>query len=49
MMQTTLHAFGWGFQRLGFVLAVTLFAALLTIAIFVTVLVGIQAVAAFGQ
>jgi hypothetical protein len=49
MMQTTLHAFSWGLQRLGIVLAVTLFAALLTITIFVTVLVAIQAAAAFGQ
>jgi hypothetical protein len=49
MMQATLHAFGWGLQRLGFVLAVTVFAALLTITIFVTVLVAIQAAAAFGQ
>ena len=49
MMQATLHAFGWGLQRLGIVLAVTLFAALLTITIFVTVLVAIQAAAAFGQ
>jgi hypothetical protein len=48
-MQATLHAFGWALQRLGFVLAVTAFAALLTIAIFVTVLVAIQAAAAFGQ
>jgi hypothetical protein len=49
MIQATLHAFGWGLQRLGFVLAVTAFAALLTITVFVTVLVAIQAFAAFGQ
>jgi hypothetical protein len=49
MMQSTFHAFSSGLQRLGFVLAVTVFAALLTIAVFVTVLVAIQAVAAFGQ
>lgn len=49
MMQATLHAFGWGLQRLGFVLVVTVFAGLLTITIFVTVLVAIQAAAAFGQ
>jgi hypothetical protein len=49
MMQATLHAFGWGLQRLGLVLAVTLFAALLAITIFVTVLISIQALAAFGQ
>jgi hypothetical protein len=49
MMHTGLHALSWGLQRLGMVLAVTLFAALIAIAIFVTVLVGIQAAAAFGQ
>jgi hypothetical protein len=49
MMQATLHAFSWGLQRLGFVLAITVFAALLTITVFVTVLVAIEAVAAFGQ
>jgi hypothetical protein len=49
MMQATLRAFSWGLQRLGLVLAVTLFAALLTVTIFVTVLVAIQAAAAFGQ
>jgi hypothetical protein len=49
MMQATLHAFSWGLQRLGFVLAITVFAALLTVMIFVTVLVAIQAAAAFGQ
>jgi hypothetical protein len=49
MMQATLHAFGWGLQRLGIVLAVTLFAALLAITVFVTVLVSIEAIGAFGQ
>ena len=49
MMQATLHAFSWGLQRLGVVLAVAAFAALLTITVFVTVLVAIQAAAAFGQ
>jgi hypothetical protein len=49
MMQATLHAFSWGLQRLGLVLAITVFAALLTVTIFVTVLVAIQAAAAFGQ
>ena len=49
MMQATLHAFGWGLQRLGIVVAVTFFAALLAITIFVTVFVAIQAIAAFGQ
>ena len=49
MIQGTLHAFGWGLQRLGFVLAITVFAALITITVVVTVLVAIQAAAAFGQ
>ncbi len=49
MMQDTLHAVSWGLQRLGFVLAVTAFAAFLAAALFVTVLVAIQAAAAFGQ
>jgi hypothetical protein len=49
MMQATLHAFGWGLQRLGIVLAVTFFAALLAITVFVTVLVSINAIGAFGQ
>ena len=49
MIQATLHAFGWGLQRLGFVLAITVFAALITITVVVTVLVAIQAAAAFGQ
>ena len=49
MMQSGIHALGWGLQRLGLVVAVTLFAALLVIAIFVTVLVGLQAASTFGQ
>jgi hypothetical protein len=49
MMHTGLHALNWGLQRLGFALAVTLLAAVLAIAIFVTVLVGIQAATEFGQ
>jgi hypothetical protein len=49
MVLSGLHALGWGLQRLGFVLAVTFLAALLAIAIIVTVLVGIQAATEFGQ
>ena len=49
MMHTGLHALNWGLQRLGVVLAVTLLAAVLVIAVFVTVLVGIQAATEFGQ
>lgn len=49
MMQATLHAFNWGLQRLGVALLVMVFAALLTVTVFVTVLVAIQAAAAFGQ
>jgi hypothetical protein len=49
MMRTGLHALSWGLERLGIALAVTFFAALLAIAIFVTVIVAIQAATAFGQ
>jgi hypothetical protein len=49
MVLSGLHALGWGLQRLGFVLAVTFLAAILAIAIIVTVLVGIQAATEFGQ
>ena len=49
MMQTGLHALNWGLQRLGVALAVMLLAAVLVIAVFVTVLVGIQAATEFGQ
>jgi hypothetical protein len=49
MMQATLHALGWGATRLGVALALMVFAGLLTITIFVTVLVAIQAAAAFAQ
>jgi hypothetical protein len=48
-MHTGLHALNWGLQRLGFALGVMLLAAVLVIAVFVTVLVGIQAAAEFGQ
>jgi hypothetical protein len=49
MMQNGLHALNWGLQRLGLALAVVFLAAILAIAIFVTVLVGIQAATEFGQ
>jgi hypothetical protein len=49
MMHTGLHALNWGLQRLGVALAVMLLAAILVIALFVTVLVGIQAATEFGQ
>ena len=49
MMQATLHALGWGATRLGVAVALMVFAALLTLTIFVTVLVAIQAAAAFAQ
>jgi hypothetical protein len=48
MKHAGLHALNWGLQRLAIVLAVT-FVVLLAVAVFVTVLVAIQAVAAFGQ
>jgi len=49
MMHSGLHALSWGLQRLGFALAVMLLAAVLVIAVVVTVLVGIQAATEFGQ
>jgi hypothetical protein len=48
-MHTGLHALNWRLQRLGFALGVMLLAAVLVIAVFVTVLVGIQAATEFGQ
>jgi hypothetical protein len=48
MKNAGLHALNWGLQGLGIVLAV-FFVALLAVAVFVTVLVAIQAAAAFGQ
>jgi hypothetical protein len=48
-MMKGLHALGWGLQRLGIVLGMTVFAALLTFATFVAVLIVIQAAASFGQ
>jgi hypothetical protein len=48
MKHAGLHALNWGLQKLAIVLAVT-FVALLAVAVFVTVLVAIQAVATFGQ
>jgi hypothetical protein len=49
MMHTGLHALSWGLQRVGIVLAVTVLAALVAFALFVTALVAIEAAAAFGQ
>jgi hypothetical protein len=49
MVQSGLHALSWGLPRLGVVLAMTLGAALLIIAIFVVVLVGIDAAGSIGQ
>jgi hypothetical protein len=49
MVQSRLHAVSWGLQRLGIVLTMTLGAALLIIAIFVVVLVGIDAAGSIGQ
>jgi hypothetical protein len=49
MMHSGLHALNWGLTRLGFALAVMLLASVLVIAVFVTVLVGIQAATEFGQ
>jgi hypothetical protein len=49
MVQSGLHAFSWGLQRFGVVLAMTLGAAMMIIAIFVVVLVGIDAASSFGQ
>ena len=49
MVHTGLSALNWGLQRLGVVLAVMVLAAILVVALFVTVLVGIQAATEFGQ
>jgi hypothetical protein len=48
MKHAGLHALNSRLQGLGIVLAV-IFVALLAVAVFVTVLVAIQAAAAFGQ
>jgi hypothetical protein len=48
MMHAGLQALNWGLQRLGIVLLV-IYVALVAVAVFVTVLVAIQAAAAFGQ
>ena len=49
MLHTGLSALNWGLPRLGVALAVILLAALVVAALFVTVLVGIQAATEFGQ
>jgi Ni/Fe-hydrogenase subunit HybB-like protein len=49
MVQSGLHAFSWGLQRLGIVLAITLAAGMLILALFVVVLVGIDAAGSIGQ
>jgi hypothetical protein len=49
MVQGGLHAVSWGLQRLGVVLAMTLGAAMMIIAIFVVVLIGIDAAGSIGQ
>jgi hypothetical protein len=48
MMHAGLHALNWGLQTLGIVLVV-IYVALVAVTVFVTVLVAIQAAAAFGQ
>jgi hypothetical protein len=49
MMQTGLHAVGWGASRLAIGLGVAAFGALLAYVILVFVIVAIQAAAALGQ
>ena len=49
VVQSGLHAFSWGLQRLGVVLAATLGVAMLIIAVFVVVLIGIEAAGSIGQ
>jgi hypothetical protein len=49
MVQSGLHAFSWGLQRLGVVLAATLGVAMLIITVFVVVLIGIEAAGSIGQ
>jgi hypothetical protein len=48
-VQSGLHAFSWGLQRVGLVLAMTLGAAMFIIAVFVVVLIGIEAANSIGQ
>jgi hypothetical protein len=49
MMNTGLHALGWGLQRLGLAVAIILFVPLFAYAIVVAVVVVSQAAKAFGQ
>ena len=48
-MQTGLHAIGWGLQRLGIVLGITAFAAILAYSVLIFVIVVGQTAATFGQ
>ena len=48
-MQTALHAIGWGASRLVIALVLAAFAALLIYAIWVFVIVAIQAAGALAQ
>jgi hypothetical protein len=48
-MNTGLHALGWGLPRLAIALALVVFAALMTYATLIFVIVVVQAVASFGH
>lgn len=48
-MHAGLHAIGWGLPRLAIALVVTVFAVLIAYSVLVFVVVGLQALAAFGQ
>jgi hypothetical protein len=44
-----LHGFSWGLQRLGVVLVMALAAIMVIVAVFVVVLIGIDAAGSIGQ
>jgi hypothetical protein len=49
IVNTGLHAVGWGLQRMAFGLAAAAFAVLLAYATWIFVIVALQGIASFGQ
>jgi hypothetical protein len=49
MVQSGLHGFSWGLQRLGVVLVMALAAIMVIVAVFVVVLIAIDAAGSIGQ
>jgi hypothetical protein len=49
MVQSGLHGFSWGLQRLGVVLVMALAAIMVMVAVFVVVLIAIDAAGSIGQ